>query len=322
MRWTPQNKSLSLTFLHSGPKAYRIMRNIFRMPTIKTLKNSLKHLQVYPGFNENFLCAFQHKVEAMTEQSKVCALVVDEMSIKECTTYDSRRDEIEGLEDFGSAGRSRFVANHATVFMVRGLSTKWKQPLAYFLSSGPVNAVMLKTLTLQCIDKVKKIGLCLKVMICDQGSNNRSALHTHLGVTPAQPFFHHKEERIIVMYDPPHLVKSIRNNFRNHGFKVGDAEVKWTSIEELYAVDSKLPIRMVPKLTQRHVTVPPFSHLRCCWNFHLRDSWYNEEIIHGGCIFCREVRSAVQQLQQLCPIQRPEVSVRTVSELLSYGVPA
>ena len=35
-------------------------------------------------------------------------------------------------------------ANHAVVFMVRGLTFNWKQPVGYYLSSEPIKSEMLK----------------------------------------------------------------------------------------------------------------------------------------------------------------------------------
>ena len=71
----------------------------------------------------------------MSPLSKRCALIFDEITIKENVSYNSEKDfeDFEGFEDFAFGRRSKYVANHATVFMVRGLETKWKQPLSYFL---------------------------------------------------------------------------------------------------------------------------------------------------------------------------------------------
>ena len=62
---------------------------------------------------------------------------MDEMAIKESVSYNAERDSVEGFEDFGSLGHTKYIANHEMVFMVRGLLTTWKQPVVYFLSSGP-----------------------------------------------------------------------------------------------------------------------------------------------------------------------------------------
>ena len=56
------------------------------------------------------------------------------MAIKEGVSYDEHRDNIEG---FGH-GQTGKLANHAHLFMVGGFIYKWKLPIAYYLSSGPM----------------------------------------------------------------------------------------------------------------------------------------------------------------------------------------
>lgn len=52
--------------------------------------------------------------------------------------------------------------------------SKWKQPIAYFLSSGPMTSSTMKNILLNGIEKLKAVGLTVKLVICDQGSNNQS----------------------------------------------------------------------------------------------------------------------------------------------------
>ena len=75
------------------------------------------------------------------------ALVFDEMSIEQSLVYNEGTDSVEGFEDFGNLGQTRYIANYATAFLVRGLTSKWKQPVGYFLSSWPIKAKILQSLT-------------------------------------------------------------------------------------------------------------------------------------------------------------------------------
>ena len=161
---------------------------------------------------------------------------------KESLIYNVEKDEIEGYEDFGSLGRTKYVANHAIAFLVRGLATKWKQPVGYFLSSGPISGETLKNVLLECIEKLVNIGLSVKLVVCDQGSNNRRLFETLLGATIEKPYFMATEKKIFVLYDPPHLVKSIRNNLKKHGFKVNEVKILWQYIREFYELDSTLQL--------------------------------------------------------------------------------
>ena len=108
------------------------------------------------------------------------------------------------------------------------------------------------------VEKIQATGFIPTCVIMDQGSNNISALR-QMGITKEKPFFTVNESKIYILYDPPHLLKSIRNNLKNHGFLVNGELAAWSDIAELYKQDSKRSIRMVPKLTQDHIMVGPFK---------------------------------------------------------------
>ena len=146
--------------------------------------------------------------------------------------------------------------------MVWGLLSNWKQAVGYFLSSGPIDSKLLHTLLLECIDTAEEAGLKVKVVIADQGSNNRKTFDKLCKITEAEPFFCHKDKRIYVIYDPPHLLKNIRNNLKKNGFVVNGKEVKWIYIEQFYNFDRQNAVRIAPKLTAKHIDLPPFAPLR------------------------------------------------------------
>lgn len=199
------------------------------------------------------------KVATMKEQDRLCALIFDEMSIRNFLSYNKHGDFIEGFEDLGVGGTSQYVANHALAFMVRGLSSKWKQCIGYFLSSGPVSGKNLQILIKEAIDKLSDIGLTVKVTICDQGSNNRNFVHTLEGVSVDKPYFEHNSKKVFVMYDPPHLLKNVRNNLKNTGFLYKGKPVKWEHISQFYDYDKNKKIRLAPKLTDEHIEVSAFK---------------------------------------------------------------
>ena len=198
----------------------------------------------------------------MDDGDKQCVLVFDEMSLKAGISYNSSNDCVEGFEDFGDLGGSRYIANHALAFLVRGLKNKWKQPVGYFLSSGPVSASMLRSLTRNCIEKLQSIGLNVKAIVCDQGSNNRSFVEKAEKVSPDSPFFRVNSENIYVIYDPPHLVKNIRNNLMKHGFSHDGNSIDWIYIAKFYEFDKSNPVRMAPNLTDNHINLRPFAAMR------------------------------------------------------------
>lgn len=145
----------------------------------------------------------------------------DEISIKEFLEYSKDFDFIEGFEDFGSYGRSANTANICLVFMARGIYTSWKIPIAYFLAHSNVKHEILNTLIVDVLQELFNVGLFPKVIICDQGTNNQSALKS-LNVTEDKPYFYIDENKIVSLYDTPHLLKSIRNNLLGNNFKKGE----------------------------------------------------------------------------------------------------
>ena len=74
-------------------------------------------------------------------------------------------------------------------------------------------------------------------------------------------YFMHIGHKVYVLYDHPHLVKNVRNNLKKHGFNVDGNMVQWKYIADFYHADSRLPIRMAPKLTSKHIKLPPFAPL-------------------------------------------------------------
>lgn len=240
---------------------YATKNVVFFLPGVKTLKLIVRRINIGPGFHASILKGLKVMSASIKESEKLVVLTVDEMATKENVVYDSKNDCIEGVENFGDGETSHLVANHACVFMVRGLMQKWKQPVGYFFSSGPMAADLLKSKLLSCIGELESIGLNVKVVVCDQGSNNRSMMKS-LGVTVDSPHFEMNGKSLHVLYDPPHLLKNICNNLKKSGFMVGDNRVDWSHILTYFEIDSSLPIRMAPRLTERDIELPAFSSMK------------------------------------------------------------
>jgi len=93
------------------------------------LQKMLQNLNFHPGFHQVTLNALSSK--SMSPHEQLCVLLMDEISLKEAIHFDQNSDTMLGLEDYGFC-RGPGVANHATVVMIRGLTSKWKQPFGYF----------------------------------------------------------------------------------------------------------------------------------------------------------------------------------------------
>ena len=63
------------------------------------------------------------------------------------------------------------------------------------------------------------------------------------------------------MYDPPHLLKSIRNNLKN-GYIFNGNKVSMKNIETFYEEKIKFNLQLAPKLQKRHMELTTFTKMR------------------------------------------------------------
>ncbi len=214
-----------------------------------------------PGFSQGAINIIKSKVAQMDEKEKLVTLCMDKMSLKTHLYYDIAADKIVGLEDYGSGYRTNKVSTSGLVFLVRSITGGWKQPLGYALVNGACPREEMEMLMKEAIDKLEGIGLTVVVVISDMGSNFQS-LANHLNITPENPWFIHNNQKYFVMFDPPHLLKCVRNNLMNYPFKFGMYTASWKDIEKFYNNDNTLTIRTAPKLTEKHLHPNGFSKMK------------------------------------------------------------
>lgn len=177
--------------------------------------------------------------------------------------YNKVLNEIEGFEDLGTLGRTNKLGSHALVIMVRGLYAKWKIPLCYFFTGSGVKGNNLVTIVEECIKQILNISLLPTCIICDQGTQNRR-MYTLLGGTEDQPWTMLSNIKIFLIYDMPHLVKSIRNNLLNGDFVFNKNKIaSLKNIRAAYDIDSKNIARSMIKITPVHFNPNAFQKMNC-----------------------------------------------------------
>ena len=78
----------------------------------------------------------------------------------------------------------------------------------------------------------------MKCAVCDQGPSNQKLVKL-LNATVDKPNFVQNENKVFVVYDPPHLLKSVRNNLQKHNFMLDDRiGVCWAYLQKLYQIES------------------------------------------------------------------------------------
>ncbi len=260
-RYSPELKSLAISIYHASGKAYKLLTKLFILPSKSSLRRYISKMPTSPGFSQGAINIIKSKVAQMDEKEKLVTLCMDEMSLKTHLYYDIAADKIVGLEDYGSGYRTNKVATSGLVFLVRSITGGWKQPLGYALVNGACPTEEMEMLMKEAIDKLEGIGLTVVVVISDMGSNFQS-LANHLNITPENPWFIHNNQKYFVMFDPPHLLKCVRNNLMKYPFKFGMYTASWKDIEKFYNNDKTLTIRTAPKLTEKHLHPNGFSKMK------------------------------------------------------------
>lgn len=71
------------------------------------------------------------------------------------------------------------------------------------------------------------------------------------------------------MFDPPHLLKSTRNNFFNYRFISGDNIIESKHLKQFYNSDVQRTHCLDPKLTDKHINSDPFQKMKVKFAFQI-----------------------------------------------------
>lgn len=262
-RYPLTQRSLALALYFKSPRCYRFLSEIFALPTSRMIRCWLHNIRFNVGWNDSVFQLLKRRATSMKPQDKVCGIVFDAISLKSGLHYNSVTDKIDGFEDLAQyhSNNCSKPAQFAMVFMLKGLCSKWKQALGYFLFQKSITASTLKLMITDCAKKVMESGLSPKFVVCDQDPSNTSALRM-LGITPDKSYFQINQHKIHMFFDTPHLMKSIRNTLSKYDIEINLDIIKWKYIEQFYKTDKEKCIKLAPKLTDSHIYFSGFEKMR------------------------------------------------------------
>ncbi|KAI5634062.1 transposase protein domain-containing protein [Phthorimaea operculella] len=149
------------------PKGIQISEKIFILPSPQTLLRVLSMANIRPGINKNTMAQIKKATEKMTVEDRLCIVLFDEMSLKPNVTYNDRKDRVTGFVTNGEDTKPEF-ADHAQVFMVRGLMKNYKQPVAYTFSQAATKGAELAMQLKTVITDLQAAGVIVVATVCDQ----------------------------------------------------------------------------------------------------------------------------------------------------------
>ena len=135
----------------------------------------------------------------LTPQEKHVVLVLDAMCIKPKFEFKPNEDFIIGREDFGEFGRNNVGATHALVLMLRGLSSKWKQVIAYFFFRNTVKSEMLANIIRKASAEISRAGFSLRDITFDQEINQMVFIKEQC-ITEANTCLHLNPDRCVYRF--------------------------------------------------------------------------------------------------------------------------
>ncbi len=212
-----------------------------------------------------------------TKTWEIRRTIFDEVKIKEGLVFDSSSWELIGFTDAleekdQQMGPIDNLATHVLQFFYRSIFFKFDYPCAYFLTKG-ATAVQINRMFWLGVSLLHSYGLksCLYVVMEHQTNRTFYTMNTnnkfHSECT--NPF---TNKPIFFMSDPPHLMKKLRNNLFNSGFKEkhkrftrkmtnNGKHILWDHVSDVYNREKSRSL-YVTDLRSSHINLDNLSKMR------------------------------------------------------------
>ena len=267
MRWSSTDKVIGIAILYKSPQAYHLLRTMFSLPSITVLKNYLCKIKLAPGFvNSTLLFLLKKHGELMSSIDKHCLIVIDAMCIKSQLKYDQSKNRICGRITDGYGSCSLQIATHAFVVMIRGLASNWKFIMGYVFIHNTLSDIKLKNVVDKVVTAAESVGFLVHGCVMDLEINQQKFCKTFCTAQNNNWMVHpcDNSRKFWVFFDPPHLLKCIRNNLHKYWIKFGldDFCARWEHLQEFWSLEKKGEIRLCPKVSDRHFNYGNFEKMK------------------------------------------------------------
>jgi len=220
-KYSPAIRQFALSLHFFSVKAYQYVREQFNtiLPHPRTLSKWYSHLNAEPGFTSESLNILELKVK-YSPHAVFGSLVMDEIAIRQHLEYDSSTGKYYGRVDMGSGidNDSLEVAKECLVFLVVSVNENWKLPIGYFLVCS-LNSSQKLALVRYALHVLEKTGIKIISLTFDGCSNNITTaqiLGCNYNIDSLITSFAsgcENNTRIVILFDPAHMVKLVRNAF-------------------------------------------------------------------------------------------------------------
>ena len=280
-RWHPMMIRFALHLHLRSPAAYRALKesSVVKLPSERTLRDYSSIFHPAAGFKKEVFADLRHQASKLEGTAKYVVLMLDELSVQDDLVFNSSTNELIGFVNLGEEMNQVFqndvsctVATHALVFMVCGIASRLKFSLGYFATTTATSG-MLYPLTWRAVGLCEGYaGLKVIAVVSDKASSNQKlyrmlSTEERIAYKAINVFAMEQSRPLFMFSDPPHLIKTVRNNLANsgHGKKRllwNESEMTWDHIISLYEADRLSGVRKLPKLRNEHIYLTPYSKMR------------------------------------------------------------
>lgn len=259
-RYNNAIKEFALTLNYYSAKAYAYVRSIMPLPHPSLIRKWASNVNCEPGFLSESFRILEELVKS-NEETKDCCLVLDAMAIRKQVLWESANNKYSGFVDYGPLQAPKITASEALVFLLVGLRSHWKQPIAYFLTDK-ASAIIQASLINITLAKASAAGLKVWCITSDGTSANISTfkkLGCRFGNTydSISSKFQHPVtgEDVFVILDPCHMLKLARNALAFLGtiYTSNDDHIEWKFFNALHLFQEQEGLKLGNKLSNNHV---------------------------------------------------------------------
>lgn len=240
-----------------SPRAYNFVRSKFlnNLPHKSTIRSWYQNSNVDsgPGISKYVLSLLKKKSGelATTQRKLVCSLSFDEINIRKHIQWHDNSDKM-----LGSINDSADVCNAVLVFMVYGINSDFKAPVAYYYITS-LTTELKKNMVTDVIEAVSDTGVIISNITSDGLTTNISVfekLGTNIG--EFKPSFKNPfgNNDIHIIQDPCHMLKLVRNALADREilYDSENNKIEWKYFTKLHAIGQNTKFMQVHKMTKRH----------------------------------------------------------------------
>lgn len=146
------------------------------LPAERTLQKNIENINFSPGILEDVFPALAAKVATFKAEDRYAVIMLYEIQLTPSLDYDCTKSSVIGHSTLASSDQSApaGLATHALVFMLGGVTSRWKQTVAYHFSPDSSDKKQVFNILFDIIRKCEAIGLSVDCVTSDVGSGNQA----------------------------------------------------------------------------------------------------------------------------------------------------